>query len=88
MEVTPSHTGLKQSYLQILSWLQLHDKLGFWVLVVSASFLTLGAIYLLLTNWRLHRYIRVLKADKLRLMEEKDLMRRGMNSTGNERKTV
>jgi hypothetical protein len=63
----------------MLAWLQEHPNLGFWLVLVCGSFFALGVIYLLLTNWRLHRYIRVLKADKLRLMEEKDLMRKGMN---------
>ena len=73
-------SALKQSYLQILSWLQIHDRVGFWLTLISVMFITLVALYFLITNWRLHRYIRVLKADKLRLMEEKDLMRKGMNS--------
>jgi len=48
--------------------------------MVTLGFLALFLLYLLFTLLRLQRYIFKLKGDKRRLMEEKDMMRKGMAS--------
>jgi hypothetical protein len=70
--------GLKDSYFDLLAWLQGYPNLGYWISLLSVSFITLLLMYLFVTNLRLHRHIRSLTEDKQRLMQEKDMMRQGM----------
>lgn len=72
-----SNEGLKENYLQWLSWLQEHPNLGYWMCLLISTFTMFLLIYFVLTNLRLHRHIRQLSLDKQRLMEEKDLIRKG-----------
>lgn len=44
----------------------------------TVSFLTLFVVYLIATTFRMQLHIRRLNGDKRRLMEEKDLMRKGL----------
>jgi hypothetical protein len=76
---TQSQTGLKESYFQLIDWLQAHPNFGYWICLLAASFILLSLVYLLFTNLRLHRHIRILGQDKKRLMQEKDMMRKGMD---------
>ena len=70
--------GLKDHYFDLLTWLQAYPNLGYWISLLSVSFITLLVLYLFVTNLRLHRHIRSLGKDKQRLMQEKDMMRQGM----------
>jgi hypothetical protein len=71
-------SGLKDSYFNLLAWLQEYPNLGYWVSLLSVSFITLLLLYFFITNLRLHKHIRSLGEDKQRLMQEKDMMRQGM----------
>lgn len=65
-------------YKDILEWLIFHEKLGYWIIFFTISFIILLIIYLFMCNIRLHFHIRAINRDKERLMQEKDLMRQGL----------
>lgn len=67
-------------HVQMLSWMQENRRLGFLLVFMTSAFLALFILYLIVANIRLHIRIRQLNRDKNRLMEEKDLMRRGIMS--------
>jgi len=72
-----SKFNLKTHYLELLGWLNGHPDLSYWFVFFIVSFTFLLFFYLVITNLRLHFHIRSLNRDKQRLMEEKDLMRKG-----------
>jgi hypothetical protein len=80
MSNTASASGLKGQYFELIQWLVEHPNLSYWVSLLISAFVILTMMYLIITNLRLHRHIRGLNRDKQRLMEEKDLMRRGAQS--------
>ncbi len=77
MPSSDSSSGLRGLYHRLLDWLVENPALSYWVVLLGVSFVLLMLLYLFVTNIRLHAHIRVLNKDKLRLMEEKDLIRRG-----------
>lgn len=72
-----SASGVRELYHHLVTWLGDNPALSYWVVLLGGAFVLLTIIYLLVTNIRLHAHIRSLNKDKLRLMEEKDLIRRG-----------
>jgi hypothetical protein len=68
---------MSEVYISVIEWCLENPKFSFWIAVFSGSLLTLWLLYLILTNFRLHAYIGILKKDKDRLMQEKDLIRLG-----------
>lgn len=79
-------TAMMERHLLVLGWLQENRKLGLFLSLFACSFVLLLVVYLLLANLRMHVHIRRLNRDKSRLMEEKDLMRRGLQAAAGEAK--
>jgi hypothetical protein len=77
MPSSDSASGVRELFHRLFDWLVENPALSYWVVLLSASFVLLLILYLFVTNIRLHAHIRMLNKDKLRLMEEKDLIRRG-----------
>ena len=82
MPSSDSVSGIRDLFHRLLDWLVENPALSYWVVLLGASFVLLVMLYLFVTNMRLHAHIRVLNKDKLRLMEEKDLIRRGAKEQG------
>lgn len=69
---------MKEGYIKLIQWLNENPKFSYWIVLFCVSFILLLMIYLFITNLRLHLHIKTLNKDKDRLMQEKDLMRKGL----------
>ncbi|MBF0196088.1 MAG: hypothetical protein HQL32_00140 [Planctomycetes bacterium] len=72
---------MKAKYIDLIQWLADNPNFSYWIVLFLALFVILLIIYLVVSNIRLHIHISSIVKDKSRLMEEKDLMRKGMQNT-------
>ena len=69
---------MKDVYKELTIWLAENPNFSYWIVLFSVTFVFLLLVYVIVSNIRLHMHITSLVSDKERLMQEKDLMRKGL----------